>query len=86
MLGFMVALKDDNVRLDDRIASALEARASAQGLSLQAYLETIALAETRPELHTITPDELDRLLDQEASRGPSPSGTFSRAEQYGDHD
>lgn len=75
-----------NVPLDDRIASALEARASAQGLSLQAYLETIALAQTRPAVHTITPDELDRLLDQEASTGPSPRGTFSRGELYGDHD
>ena len=75
-----------NVPLDDRIASALEARASAQGLSLQAYLETIALADARQAVHTVTPDELDRLLDQEASTGPSPRGTFSRAELYGDHD
>lgn len=75
-----------NVPLDDRIAFALEARASAHGLSVQAYLETIALAETRQAVQTITPDELDRLLDQEASTGPSPTGTFSRAELYGDHD
>lgn len=75
-----------NVPLDDRIASALEARASAQGLSVQAYLETIALVETRPAGHAITPDELDRLLDQEASTRPSPRGTFSRSELYGDHD
>jgi hypothetical protein len=75
-----------NIPLDDRIASALEARASAQGLSVQAYLETIALAETRQAAPRITPDELDRLLDQEASTGPSPTGTFSRAELYSDHD
>lgn len=75
-----------NIPLDDRIASALEARASAQCLSVQAYLEAIALAETRAAVHKITPDELDRLLDQEASTGPSPTGTFSRAELYGDHD
>jgi hypothetical protein len=75
-----------NVPLDDRIASALEARASAQGLSVQAYLEMIALVGTRQAVHTITADELDRLLDQEASTGPSPKGTFSRAELYGDHD
>lgn len=75
-----------NLSLDDRVASALEARASAQGLSVQAYLETIALAETRPAVPPITPDELDRLLDQEAATGPSPSGTFSRTELYGDHD
>lgn len=75
-----------NVPLDDRIASALKARASAQGLSVQAYLETIALAETRTAVRTIAPDELDRLLDQEASTGPSPRGNFSRTELYGDHD
>lgn len=75
-----------NIPLDDRIASALQARASAQGLSVQAYLETTVLAEIRPAVHAITPDELDRLLDQEASAGPSPRGTFSRSELYGDHD
>lgn len=75
-----------NISLDDRIASALEARASAQGLSVHAFLETIALTESRQAAHTITPDELDRLLDQEASTGPSPMGTFSRAELSGDHD
>lgn len=75
-----------NVPLDDRVVSALEARASALGLSVQRYLETIALGEARPTAHPITPDELDRLLDQEASTGPSPTGTFSRAELYFDHD
>lgn len=75
-----------HIPLDDRVASALEARALAQGISLQAYLETIALAEARHASHPITPNELDRLLDQEASTGPSPTGTFSRAELYGDHD
>jgi hypothetical protein len=75
-----------NVSLDVRIASALEARASAQGLSVQAYLETIALSEARQPAHAITQDELDRLLDQEALTGPSPEGTFPRVELYGDHD
>lgn len=75
-----------NVPLDDRIASALEAKALAQGLSVQAYLEMVALPETRQTVHTITPDELDRLIDQEASTGQSPTGTFSRSELYSDHD
>lgn len=75
-----------NVPLDDRIASALEVKASAQGMTVQAYLETIALPDDCQTVYTITPDELDRLLDQEASTGPSPTGTFSRAELYGDHD
>lgn len=75
-----------NLPLDDRVVSSLEARASAQGLSVQDYLETIALGAVRPAARTITPDELDRLLDQEAYAGPSPTGTFSRAELYFDHD
>lgn len=75
-----------NVSLDDRIASALEARAAASGLSVQAYLELIVLTQACQAVHNITPDELDRLLDQEASTGPSPAGTFSRADLYGDHD
>lgn len=30
--------------------------------------------------------EFDRFLDTEGTRGPSPTGTFSRAELYNDHD
>ena len=75
-----------NVQLNDVVAAALNDKAAAHGMTVQAYLEAIVLQQpTRPPVR-IAPDELDRLLDQEATAGPSPAGTFSRAELYSDHD
>lgn len=75
-----------NLPLDDRVAAALIAKAAQRGLTVEAYLEAIALsAPKRPAPH-ISPDDLDRLLDAEAIPGPSPTGTFARDELYGDHD
>jgi hypothetical protein len=75
-----------NLPLDDRVVAALSAKAAARGLTIDAYLEAIALSgPTRSATH-ISPDDLDRLLDEEATVGPSPAGTFTRAELYRDHD
>jgi hypothetical protein len=73
-----------NITLDDGVAAALSAKAEARGLTVQAYLEAIVSAE--PHRPRISPEELDRLLEEEATAGPSPSGTFSRADLYCDHD
>ena len=71
-----------NMPLDDRVATALIAKAAERGLTVEAYLEAIALsAPTRPAPH-ISPDDLDRLLDEEATIGLSLTGTFMRAELY----
>ena len=75
-----------NVQLNDTVAAALSAKAAAQGLTLQGYLESLALAKVPQTASRLTVDELDRILDEEATSGPSPSGTFSRAELYSDHD
>ena len=62
------------------------AQAAAQGLTVAAYLEGILLpAKPRQESRLLW-DELDRLLDEEATSGPSPTGTFTRSELYDDHD
>jgi len=75
-----------NVPLDDGVAAALNAKAAAQGLTVQAYLEAIALSgRAAPDIR-ISPDDLDRILDEEATVSPSPAGSFSRAEIYSDHD
>lgn len=75
-----------NIPLNDRVAAALSAKAAARGLTVEAYLESIALsAPTRPAPQ-ISPDDLDRLLDEEVTVGLSPTGTFTRAELYSDHD
>ncbi|HEV3344417.1 MAG TPA: hypothetical protein VG125_28835 [Pirellulales bacterium] len=74
------------VSLDDSIARALGAKAAAQGLSMQAYLEAIATSDQPPPAAAMSPEDFDRFLDEEATHGLSPAGTFSRAYLYGNHD
>jgi ribosomal protein S12 methylthiotransferase accessory factor YcaO len=76
-----------NVPLNDSVAAALSAQAAARGMTLQAYLETLAMSVPVVAAPRLTSDELDQLLDQEATAtGNSPGGTFSREELYRDHD
>ena len=75
-----------NLQLSDSVAAALAAQAAAHGLTVEAYLEKTLLQRPAQSAPRISVEELERLLDEEASRGPSPTGTFSRAELYRDHD
>lgn len=75
-----------NVLLDERVAAALSAKAAAQGLTVSAYLEAIALSGPPQPAPRMSANDFDRFLDEEATHGPSPTGTFSRAELYSDHD
>lgn len=75
-----------NVQLSETVAAALSAQAAAHGLTLEAYLESIARSSPSQRSERLSIEELDRLLDAEASTGPSPSGSFSRADLYSDHD
>jgi hypothetical protein len=75
-----------NVPLDDAVAAALTAQAAAQGISLTAYLEALLQSRSRRVGRRLSVAELDQLLDEEATVGPSPGGTFTRVELYSDHD
>ncbi|MBX9791461.1 MAG: hypothetical protein K2Y37_21280 [Pirellulales bacterium] len=75
-----------NVQLNDTVAAALSAKAAAQGLTLQEYLEGLVLPKVPRTASRLTLDEFERLFDEEATSGPSPTGTFSRVELYSDHD
>lgn len=70
-------------RIDCR---GLDAQAAAQGLTIETYLERVLLATPLRSSQRISVEELDRLIDQESQVGPSPFGSFSRAELYYDHD
>jgi hypothetical protein len=72
------------LQLNDTAAAALSAQAAAHGLSVDAYLESILFPVPTHPMPRLSVDELDRLLDEEATKGPSPCGTFSRAELYGE--
>ena len=53
---------------------------------MEAYLAAIVLSDAPQSAAEMSEDEFDRFLDEEATSGPSPSGTFSRADLYSDHD
>jgi hypothetical protein len=74
-----------NVQLTESLAAALGAKAAAHGLSLEAYLETLIEPKLNPPSR-LNAEELERMLDEEATLGTSPKGSFSRAELYCDHD
>jgi hypothetical protein len=74
------------IEVSETTAAALSAQAAAQGLTVEAYLENALLRAPARPTPRMSRDELDRLLDEEASSGPSPVGSFSRAELYSDHD
>jgi hypothetical protein len=74
------------IEVGETTAAALGAQAAAQGLTVEAYLASLLLSALAKPTPRLTPAELDRLLDAEVASGPSPSGSFTRAELYRDHD
>jgi hypothetical protein len=76
------------IELQESLVNRLVAQARAEGLSLEAYLEKLAEARSfeNGTLPRRTEEELDRLLDAEASEDSTYQGTYSRADIYLDHD
>jgi hypothetical protein len=74
-----------SIQLDDATAQGLRAIAAANGLSLEDYLRTLAVAQ-QSQSTPLSADELDRQLDQLTFSGPSLPADFSRADIYADHD
>lgn len=76
------------IELQESLFTRLAGQAKAEGLSLEAFLEK--LSESRSfvngKLPRLTGEELDRLLDAEASEDSKYQGTYSRADIYLDHD
>jgi hypothetical protein len=76
------------IELQESVVSRLSALASAEGLTLEAYLaklsESAALGQGA--LPPLTVEELDRFLDEEANSNSTYQGTYSRADIYLDHD
>lgn len=76
------------IELQESTAALLTARAKAEGLTLDAFLERLVQLRSlaNGSLPKLTGDELDRLLDAEASDDSTYSGTYPRADIYLDHD
>ncbi len=78
-----------NIQLQEDVAAALEERARQAGLSLSDFLTLLAKQSAAQLPGQMTGSQLEELIRAEAARtpqGPSPTGTFSRADIYRDHD
>ena len=77
-----------SIELQESVVARLAELAKSEGRSIEAYLAK--LAELRPlssgQLPPLTGEELDRLLDAEASHDSTYQGTYPRADIYLDHD
>jgi len=75
------------IELPESTANRLNAQAEAEGLSLDAFLQILADSRSpiNGNLPKITGEELDSLLDAEASEDSAYKGTYSRADIYLDH-
>jgi hypothetical protein len=62
------------IELSDRQTDALRARAAAQGLSLEAWLNEWAGEETRPAEPRSPQEEVERILKLQNRVKPDPQG------------
>jgi hypothetical protein len=76
------------IQLQDSVYASLAAKAQAEGLSLEAYLEKLAdtVSVKNGTLPRLTGEEFERLLDAEVSADSTYQGSYSRADLYLDHD
>lgn len=74
------------IQLYDHVANALSEQAESRGMSLSEYLGLVAASQARVDAPAISADELDRLIDDEATADVTVSGTLSRADFYHGHD
>ncbi len=78
-----------SLNIDDETAESLTARAAAVGVSVDEFLRRLLSSPTVPTVATIprvSLDELETLLDQEATYSPVLPVDFSRTDIYADHD
>jgi hypothetical protein len=76
------------IEVQESVLARLAAQAERQGISIEAYLEQLASlqATENGKLPRLSGEELERLLDAEASSESTYQGTYSRADIYRDHD
>lgn len=72
------------IQVDEETAAELRKQAASAGLELVDYLRKIAAHGTINPIAVWS--DLEHDLDRLSSSGPQPTGTFSRAEIYADHD
>jgi hypothetical protein len=73
------------IQIEEDVADALAKEAERRGLSLADFLALVAGSELRGTASSLSAEELDRLIDDEASDDVTVGGTQSRADIYDDH-
>ena len=74
-----------SIQLQESVAAALTAQAELHGLSLEQYLVRLANGAAK-EPSQMSPDELERQLEELSLDVPPLPADFSRADIYLDHD
>lgn len=76
------------IQVQESVLAQLAAQAASKGVSLEVYLEQLAGLQSpgNGKLPRLTGEELERLLEAEASSDSTYTGTYTRADIYLDHD
>jgi hypothetical protein len=77
-----------SIELQESLVVRLAELAKSEGLTVEAYLAQLAELRSLDSgiMPRLTGEELDRLLDAEASSDSTYQGSYPRADIYLDHD
>ena len=73
------------IELDPQTAERLTALATASGMTIEAYLQSLLPAALNGVPARLSPGELDALLSEHSFDGPTLPADFSRADIYDGH-
>ena len=73
------------IELDPRTADQLNALATASGMTVEAYLQSLLALSANGTSPRLSLAELDNLLSENAFDGPTLPADFSRADIYNGH-
>jgi hypothetical protein len=75
-----------SIHIDEQTAESLARRAAEQGVTVNELLTRLLRQEIRATQPNLSADELERILDEEATEAPLLPADFSRADMYAEHD
>jgi hypothetical protein len=75
-----------NIPVNDEVFAGLQAVATRDGLTVDAYLARVAREADSSTSGMLSGRQLLQLLEAEPTDGGSYQGTFSRSDLYRDHD
>jgi hypothetical protein len=73
------------IELDQRTAERLNALATASGMTIEAYLQSLLPAPANGAITRLSSDELETLLSENSFDGPTLPADFARADIYDGH-